>query len=285
MSVESLLNNLNLSPKPEGKDYLVTCPACSKELHCGVDKEVGIWKCFVCGASGNPYQLVKHYRPDATPKEIMTLLSEFGLADGTRTERPPAKPKDLSWLRDKLRKPAASEIARVCKAKGIAAEALLSFSPYVHVKDPIMFLPGRKPGQARAVGFLRVHLDGELIKTKQGPQKYPMLGNWGLMGLAVAEASDSIVFAEGWRDALAAIEAGFVAIANTGGTGWKDEWLPLFKGKIVYIVPDADKPGMECAQKRAVAISRVAKEVRIVTLPYKMTPTGGKDLWDFLNEK
>ena len=291
MTIKPLLDNLNIEAKAEGSQWVTDCPACGKVAHCNIDNATGLWKCFVCEKGGNPYQLVKLHRPDMAPPEIMKILDDLGLADGLtqKVERPP---KDISWLRDKLRKPSADELMRLCRCKGVARQALLSFSPYVHKTDPVMYLPGCVPGQSKVVGWLRVHLDGELIETKQGPQKYPMIGNWGLLGLRSPSKADlrspskadTILFAEGWRDALAAIEAGYEAIANTGGTGWQVGWLPLFKGKTVLIVPDADKPGMECAAKRAHAISVVAASVKIVKLPYKLTETHGKDLFDFLME-
>lgn len=283
MSVKDLLNNLNLKPKTEGSQFLVDCPACGKLKHCYVDNVTGLYHCKVCTGKGNPYQMVKLFRPEATPKEIMTLLETYRLADGKATEKQPTKAKDLSWLRDKLRRASGEDVERLCKAKGVCANALRSFSPYVDKKDPIMYLPGFKPGQKKACGFLRVHLDGGLIKTKTGKQKYPMLGNWGLLGMKAAEKADTIIFAEGWRDALAAIEAGYTAIANTGGTGWQESWLPLFKDKRVSIIPDADKPGVKAAYERAEAICRVAREVFIGFLPYKVTEKDGLDLYDYLN--
>ena len=281
MSVKPLLDNLSIVAKAEGSQWIISCPTCGKVAHCYVDDTTGLWKCHVCQKGGNPYQMVKHHRPDATPSEIMAMMEQFGLADGAvqKIERPK---RDISWLREHLRKPSTDELTRLCRAKNVARQALLSFSPYMHKTDPVMYLPGCVPGQSKAVGMLRVHLDGELIETKQGPQKYPMIGNWGLLGLKAAARADTILFAEGWRDALAAIEAGYTAIANTGGTGWQAGWLPLFKGKVVIIVPDADKPGMDCAAKRADAISVVAKSVKIVELPYKVTEKHGKDLFDYL---
>lgn len=284
MSVKDLLDNLNLKPKKEGSQWIIDCPECGKKKHCYVDSVTGLYHCKVCHGKGNLYAMIKHHKPEATPKEIMTLLEQYGLADGKATEKRPAKPKDLSWMRNKLQKASDEDIARLCKAKGVDADALRSFNPYVDKKDPIMYLPCFKPGQKKAVGFLRVHLDGELITLKDGSkQKYPIVGGWGLLGMKAAEASDTIVFAEGWRDALAAIKAGFVAIANTGGTGWQESWLPLFKGKKVYIIPDADKPGIKAACERAEAIAPVAGRVSIVLLPYEMTDTNGKDLWDYMN--
>ncbi len=280
MSAKTLLDILNLSSKLQGNQLLIDCPACGKPAHCYVDTTSGLWFCQVCKASGNAYQLVNYHKPDATPAQIMKLLDEHDLAIASKAVAKPRK--DLSWLRDKLRKPDASELRRACATRNLDPTALQAFKPYVHKTDPVMYLPGCVPGQGKAVGFLRIHLDGKLIDTRQGPQKNPIIGNWGLLGIWACKDSESIVFAEGWADALSAIEAGYVACASTGGTGWQAEWLPLFKNKIVIIVGDCDQPGVDSAGKRAQAISAVAKSVKVVELPYKLTETNGKDLRDWL---
>ncbi len=282
MSVQTLLTELGLTMKSEGSQWIINCVGCGRGAKAHADKVTGLWHCKVCEAKGNPYQLVKLLDPNMTPKGIMGTLDRHGLADGTQKAEKP-KPKDLSWLRDHIRKPVATEIERVCKAKDVDRDALLSFEPMVNKKDPIMYLPGFVPNKTKAVGLLRVHMDGQTIETANGPQKYPMLGSWGLMGLHAAVKAEVIIFCEGWRDALAAIEAGHVAIANTGGTGWRDEWLPLFKGKKVYIVPDADTPGVKAAKKRAEKITPVAAFCAIVALPYKVKEKQGMDLFDYLN--
>lgn len=283
MSVADLLNTLGLKYKTEGDQIIVDCPSCGKPLHCYLDAKTGLWHCKVCEAKGNPFTLVAKIQPNMLPGEIMSMLDQCDLTAETTTQQPEKKKqKDLSWLRDKLRKPLPDEIQRVCKVKGLSYDALLTFGPYAHKTEPLLFLPGREPGNSKVTGFLRVHLDGELVPTKSGPQKYPILGNWGLMGLPVAPETKAIIFAEGFGDAISAVEAGFTAIANIGGTGWRDAWLPLFKDRTVYLVPDADKPGYECVNKRARAIYQVAKIVSIVELPYKLTETHGRDLRDFL---
>lgn len=283
---KQLLEHLGIELKSESGQYLMDCPACGKPLHCHISPDTGLWHCKVCGGSGNPYQLVSHYKPDMPPKDIITLLSEFGLnTDGTGARTPAelkSKPKSLSWLKDKLHKGTADELGRLCTAKGLSLDALKRFDPFVSNNEPIAYLPGFTPEQKKAVSFLRCHLDGEMVPTKDGPQKYPMLGTWGLLGLSAIKDAKVVLFCEGWRDALAATAAGYAATASTGGTGFKNEWLPAFKGKTVYIVPDADQPGIKAAQQRAVALHGTAKEVRIVTLPYKITETKGLDLYDFL---
>ena len=282
MSVKDLLTSLNLTHKQEGSQWVIDCPSCGKAAHCYVDNAAGLWFCQVCKDKGNAYQLVKHHRPDATPADVMKVLDEHGLADKQGTGATKKSRKDLSWLRDKLRRPAPDELRRVCSTRKLCPKALLTFRPSVNKVDPVMYLPGCIPGQTKATGFLRIHLDGKDIQTKQGPQRTPIIGGWGLLGIWAAKAAKTLVFAEGWADALSVIEAGYVATASTGGTGWQAEWLPLFKDKNVIIVGDCDKPGVDSAQKRAQAISKVAKGVKLVVLPYKVTETSGKDLRDYL---
>ena len=128
MAVIDLLNHLGIESKLEGSQLVVDCHLCGKPKHLYVDGATGLYHCKVCGGSGNPYQLIKHYQPGATPKEIFDLLKQFNLADGT-TEKQPTKRKDLSWLRDKLRKANDEDIERLCKAKGVSEHALRQFDP------------------------------------------------------------------------------------------------------------------------------------------------------------
>ncbi len=282
MSIKDCLNHLGIEPKQEGTQLVVDCPVCGKAMHCYIDSDTGLWHCKVCDGRGNTYILVKHHKPTATPAEIMETLNQFNLAAET-TKQPP-KAKNLSWLKDKLRRPTDQEIERLCKTKGVTVAALKYLEPWILKDDPVMLLPGYKPGQSKACGFLRVHLDGLLIKTNAGDKKYPIWGNWSLMGINRAKDTKAIIFAEGWRDALAAINAGYAAVASIGGTGWKADWLSVFKGKLVYVVPDADIPGVKSAKERAAAICGTAKEVRIVNLPYEVKEDKGQDLYDFLSD-
>ena len=71
----------------------------------------------------------------------------------------------------------------------------------------------------------------------------------------------------------------------SGAKTWKDEWLPVFEGKIVYIIFDRDKAGVDGGNKAAERIATVAKEVYLVELPYEYTETNGKDLYDFMEAK
>ena len=95
---------------------------------------------------------------------------------------------------------------------------------------------------------------------------------------------DEILLCEGWRDCLAAVALGFYATANCGGCSFHDFFLPVFRDKKVRIIFDRDKAGVHGAERAAKAIFPIAQEVKIINLPYPVTESGGKDLFDWKNE-
>lgn len=117
--------------------------------------------------------------------------------------------------------------------------------------------------------------------------------SWVWAGTVEAlRAAETIIKVEGPSDLLAlmsiGLPAGWVAITNACGAksanpkkldfGWA-------AGKRIIIVGDADEPGQDGAKKFSAAFHKAgAAEVRIVALPYKMTPDHGKDLRDWLTE-
>lgn len=92
----------------------------------------------------------------------------------------------------------------------------------------------------------------------------------------------SICVCEGEWDALLTIQNGFPAITRTGAAKvWKSDWSRHFKGRVVYLCHDSDKTGEAGNRIVARALSKVAKEVKVVRLPYAITEKHGKDLSDF----
>jgi hypothetical protein len=57
-----------------------------------------------------------------------------------------------------------------------------------------------------------------------------------------------------------------------------------FTNKRVLVVGDANRPGQQGAEKFGVAVAEKASDVRLVSLPFEITDSHGKDLRDFLNE-
>ncbi len=92
--------------------------------------------------------------------------------------------------------------------------------------------------------------------------------------------STSVLLCEGELDTLLAIQEGVPAVCVTSGAmTWPDDLTPAFNGKRVTIVPDNDKAGKEGAERRAAAISEVARSVKVVNLPVKKR---GEDLTDWI---
>ena len=254
-----------------------------------------MWDCKRGCGNGNAYQLVEKLT-DLKSKAIIELLDTCGI--GTTPDRPAQSQQRTGKPRiraNELRAMTDDEFQEFCKIKDLDTDAFKKVMgmPWRHVTEPHALLMVHNPSQpkAKACGVMQVHLEGKLIKTKHGEEKYPMIfgsvhGLFGVHWIMNARPKvEEIIFAEGWRDCIAAVAAGYYATASSGGAScFKDEWLPLFKGKKVHIIMDADKPGVKAADRAAYKIVDVAKEVRIVKLPYPITEDHGKDLCDWLSE-
>lgn len=135
--------------------------------------------------------------------------------------------------------------------------------------------------------------DGEILNVRRY-QPRPTAGRrkmWGVEGmnvprlypLRVLEAdTDDIIICEGEFDALITNQYGFPAVTRTGSAGtWRSDWNQTFAGKTVYLCHDADEAGQDANRRVARSLRRVAREVRIVHLPYPVTKKHGKDLTDY----
>ena len=97
----------------------------------------------------------------------------------------------------------------------------------------------------------------------------------------VLALSRKVLLVEGELDCLVASSYGIPAITWTGGAdSWGEEHLPLFRGKCVWILYDADDAGQRGADKQAAILRRYASRVEIV----KPLSKEGKDMtdWSFI---
>lgn len=92
-------------------------------------------------------------------------------------------------------------------------------------------------------------------------------------------SGQTIYLTEGEKDALALWGIGIPATTKAGGA--KSPWLPhlieAIAGADIVIVADRDEPGFEAAQKAYLALSPVARSVRIVEAAW------GKDAYDHIH--
>jgi len=293
--MKTFLQHLNIKViRPEGNNQLLCeCPWCGKpKLY--VDRTTGLWKCHRNCDSGNLYQLAEK-RTDMDAKTILRLLEQSHLTGTDHKATAPKKPAKPRLKQSDCCPLVGDEFKAFCEVKGISPEAYtrLVGVPWRHKAKPWAIIPAYNPSAPEAAcAIMRVHLEGKLIEVgKDGDkEKYPLVSGsrHGLIGVPwiMKEKPEILLLCEGWRDAVAAVNAGFHATVSTGGAScWNDKWLPLFKGKKVYIIMDADEPGAYAATRAALKIWSVAKEVHVVDLPYEITKDHGKDLFDFLTEK
>lgn len=295
--MRNFLQHLNIKViRSEGDNQLLCiCPWCDKKkLY--VNATTGLYKCQTgsCQHKGNPFEMVKDLLSETDSSKIQEILGQYNLT--TTSDRPtqrklePAKPH-IRLKDNECCYMTQEEVDSFCKTYEIdkkALQAIMGIDIWRHVKEPWALFPSYNPNcPDQAWGVMRAHIERKLIKTSHGEDKYPQIkgSKHGLFGFrkVVKDKPEPVIFTEGWRDAVAATQAGYYAMASSGGAScWKDEWLPAFRKKIVHIIFDADKAGVMAADRAAYAISEVAKEVRIVQLPYKVEKDHGKDLYDFL---
>ncbi len=200
-----------------------------------------------------------------------------------------SSPKKTPWVfnLNKVRSPSEEEIFTFAEKRQVEHDALCKFQPYADQRKPLILVPAYNPSEpAEPCGLMRLAPDGGLVTLANGRQeKSPILGKHGLLGIPwlVEQKPDEIILAEGWRDALAAIALGFYATASSGGAScFKTEWLPLFKDKIAYLCFDRDTAGDRAETKAVKALNKVARQVKILNLPYSMKLDHGNDLHDFI---
>jgi len=295
MKIQTYLEHLGLEVKQAGSQLQINCPNCNDtKKHLYIAPGNGLGFCHKCSWSPNPYKLAEKVT-SKVPAEIMALLEEFGLNDdSTRSvsvETTTRQGKEIALSKDEIRALTDAEKQTFCEIKQINLEAFEKLKPYAHKVEPWVLLPAFNPAESnKAAGWLRCRLDGKPIELADGRKvKYPIVAGsrHGLFALPWLQSKkpETIVFTEGWRDALAAISIGLHATASSGGAScFNDDWLSFFEGKTVYICMDTDLAGQRAAQRAAERIYTVAKAVFIVSLPYEVTEDHGRDLHDYISE-
>jgi hypothetical protein len=104
----------------------------------------------------------------------------------------------------------------------------------------------------------------------------------GLIPHPFAETSKRILLVEGPPDMIAARSRGLPAIAVPGDHAWQPAWAPLFAGRQIQIVMDADMQGRAAAERIAHDLADLS-QIRILDLaPLR---ADGYDLTDWLLER
>jgi len=95
--------------------------------------------------------------------------------------------------------------------------------------------------------------------------------------------SDVVIVVEGEKDVECLRGYGFVGTTNPFGAGkWKPEYAKWLEGKVVYLVPDNDEPGVTHMREVAETLQGKAREILWVDLS-GLVPEGG-DITDLISK-
>ncbi|MFZ5645973.1 MAG: toprim domain-containing protein [Bacillota bacterium] len=106
-------------------------------------------------------------------------------------------------------------------------------------------------------------ISGAEYKDLSLPKYKNMRGSVSYLYNRGALKEDTVILAEGIPDTISLLVMGYNAVGSYGIGGIKDDWLPYFKEKNVYIVFDSDDPGQRGAYDLAL---RIGENARIIAL-------------------
>ena len=279
-----------------GDELIAICPQCGKDEKFSISAISGLTHCFSCDYSSNAYKEVEK-KHGLSGEANFNYQADFGI-EFKAVADPQNKEKELTypeWSPERLAYD--SEIEEFCTAKGILNKDLRCLtSDEIYWKEykndgKVLHLPGYWPDCIQhPTAWLRAKQSGEAFIKGDLTAKYPLIkgSTHGFIGLKriIKDNPQVIIWAEGWKDAVAATNYGYYAVATTGGagSGWHKNWAELFRDKVVYMIFDADKAGQRYMEKIAPILASVTKATFICTLPYEIQPSNGKDLFDYCNE-
>ena len=242
------------------------------------------YRCFVCGASGGPIDLVMHYLNKSFRDACRWLADEHNviLTEYKPKEEKPAKPFDASryerfferpWLNDEARKFLFDErrldprVVRWCRLTSWKDKQGVPWLqiPYYNREGKLIGIQNRNLGSPR---------DYPRFRFPQGAQ----CTIYNLPILNLLKPGDTLFITEGCSDCWAMLSAGHKAIAIPSATLLKRKDAELLEalsqrlGTKFGMYPDRDEPGERLFLQ--------LKEVLPRLVHYQL-PKGNKDFSDY----
>ncbi len=253
------------------------------------------------GKSWSLFDFAAQYGPFADWKAARTHYARQ--AKISLPGKPPAG--RVRWEQIRVLDNAEAELSRWAEAKPpITLEAVLAAEAQVvswpqSSHRPMTCIGFRSYRDLRATrtpcGMILYRADGqEFPAVSKGPgvrKTHLVRGSedgWIFVGGSDRIAEAEVLWkVEGLPDALALyphLPAGHAVVTNThGALAAANCAKPIFRGKTVYVIGDADQPGQAGALKFARAICRSA-EVRLVPLPFEIKENHGLDVRDYFQQ-
>jgi DNA primase len=288
-SVLAYLLAKKLNPRPNGKDWLCTCPFCDKPEHFSISMSRGhIFQCWKCGEKGNWRTLQRRLGQATDVLEV----EESQDTSNVPQESPESLSSRAQTYHDFLH--------RIVASVPTALETLTSWRPvfrkvweqrkfgwvtYSRDTTPPGF--GRRPDRYANRLSIPYWENGEVVSIRyrqipglerEDEPKY--LSERGarahLYNADILRTRPGfVIVTEGEFDCEAVLAAGYPAVGVPGAQVFKKEWVSLFDAvSRVYLAYDADEGGEQGAKRVQKALG--LEKTRVVLLPQ------GQDLTDYL---
>jgi len=239
----------------------VLCPFHEdKKPSLSLDLESGLWYCHSCQRGGDHFLFYMKYHNCSFTKAKNDIVgnAEFHVLTDTEVEDAHQKLLDAENIQKLLLLKRGWNLETIKKYElGWSEERVLI---------PIRDANGK---------LLNIRKYDVFHRTKQkftGIKGYNQIRLWPQEALK----ESTVVICAGEPDAILARQHGINAITFTGGEGaFRQELLPAFQDKKVYIVYDIDKAGKTSAKLLANKLVEYASEVYIISLPEEGLPENG----------
>jgi hypothetical protein len=257
----------------------------------------GAYCCHGCGAKGGARDAAEHFGHSI--RSARQLLARYGLAQPLDSDaRPPARTAYRAPVVDSRPAPTAQPRRRLNVSERQLQRWHLQLLGRVDVLERLHATRGWSGAAVRQLQLgldrdqimipVRQHGGGLVALLRYRPNPQP--GQNKIRALAGSrralfphpadERSRHLLLVEGEPDAIAARSHGLPAIALPGVDGWRAAWAPLFAGKAVTVVMDADRHGRACARQVADDLAEHATAIEVVDLAPDRAD--GYDLTDWL---
>ena len=268
-------------PREDG-EWDMHCPLHQdRKRSAQLNVETGLWYCHAGCGGGKVADLVRKRSAWVKPSDAARNGSARPSRSSGRPKEPITDVKINAWHEALMDNQTALD--EIMEARGLSRRTLRRYEIGWDAGQRAYTIPVRDSvGEIWNVRRYQVNArsDRRKIWSVEGmgqPRLYPLS--------ILDDDPERVIICEGEMDALRTIQEGYPAITRTGAAGvWKNSWGRVFKGKVVYLCHDMDKAGQEANRSVGEAIKRVAREVRLVQLPYEITDKHGKDLSDFWEE-
>ena len=250
------------------------CPICNENGgHFYANIQTGLWDCKKCQVSGNAWTFLRDYK-QMENTQISQYFDKYGISRDRQIEsRDISKSKifDKKAIEYSCSRLTEEKLAEFSEERGLSVEILKKYRLGINDAGEFTLPVLDEHGHIRNI--LRKKTWSSTISSKGGDGVL-----FGIDGL-LSDAKEIFVVEGPWS-AMALKERGYKAVGTCGAGVIKDEQVPLFKDKEVFLVPDNDEAGKIGVKKITQKLNTIAKYIYVINLPVPEK----KDVRDFFKD-